>query len=124
MGKGSYKLALQHGQQGYYAHVTLQVEKSNNLTSQGWVRFEPSVNQEWQMAAHFGIEYAWEHIRKHFAASESIKVIVQEIHGMEVDTTIMCVAYAAALAVFNACNIEPAQKPILDEGRGIFLFPR
>jgi hypothetical protein len=124
MGKGSYKLAVQNGQRAFYAQVSLQFEIVDNLQSQDWIIFDASVKPEWHLAAKFGVEYAWGHLRKYFPSSKFIKIKVYEIRDMEIDTSLICVAYSAALALFNAAEIESVLKPTFDPEQGVFLFPK
>src|SRR5689334_4819750 len=62
---GTFELAEQRGNKGYYGKVLIEVEPDPTLKGCEISFDEPNAgNAEWRDAAKFGIEYAYAHIPK------------------------------------------------------------
>ena len=123
MARGEYKLATQAGGKAYFAVVDLDIvpdDKSGKVQ----LEFDPKRAVNWQTGARFGIEYVLEHIPRRKMFPNGIRIKVDSIQGHEVDTNNTVIAYAAALALLKALNLEESYKPDFDEEKGRFVFQR
>ena len=129
--KGEHKLKKQVGDRGYYAVVRVDIEPivsgpkivfMGKALSQMYGRYEPNaIVDEADLdaegrAVKWGIEYALQHIPEDCEISD-IRVIVEEIMSMVVDTTPGALAFAACYATWDALGIEGQMKPFIGMAR-------
>jgi hypothetical protein len=122
---GTFELAEQRGNKGYYGKVLIQVEPDPTLRGCEISFDEPNAgNAEWRDAAKFGIEYAYAHIPKKERASEGHRIRVQTIRGHPFDTNGLIIAYAAVCALLRAFGKSEAGLVSLDPDAGTVVFAR
>jgi hypothetical protein len=73
----------------------------------GW---PTELKSEYFNGARRGVEYAIEHLPKDFHL-ENMKITIEKIVAVEVDSTSDTVAYAACFAIWQALNIAPIKPP-------------
>ena len=122
MKAGEFILARQKGNKGFYARVLLQAEPSPDQVGVR-VDFDTSVDEEWRIPAIFGIIYAWEQSARRFP-ERGLSVQVLEVRWQPVDTSSLCVSFAASFALWSALEHTPRDVPTLDEESGTFCFPK
>jgi hypothetical protein len=117
-----FELAKQIGHHAFYAKVTIivspQVKGSDCLIS-----IDSEVDRRWHSAVSFGIEYAWERVRRESAEAHSVAVQVIAVDWQPSDSTMMTVAFSAAHALWKALKHTPGAPPELDALSGRFSFP-
>jgi hypothetical protein len=123
MAVGSFKVAIQKGQWGFFAEVTLEATPDANHVGVD-ISFDPVLAQNWQLGARFGVNYAWENTPTFARPFSGIRVVVQEIHGMPIDTTDLTVAFAAMNAFWKAIGACPRQQPSLDTDSRSVRLPK
>ena len=80
--------------------------------------------QHWFQAVEFGIRYAYEQIQHElWKVHTGVRVSVDEVNGTVVDTNQIGMAYAAAMAFFDAVEISPAKFPTYDRENHLVTFP-
>jgi hypothetical protein len=124
MKHGEYTLATQLGKRGFFGKVVLSVD-ANGGTGTIRVDFDPERAAEWQIGAHFGIDYILERIPQRKLFPKGATIHVESIQGHTVDTTNLVIAYAAANALLHALDLEASEtkKPDFDKEHGLFVFP-
>lgn len=120
---GKNRLAVQHGNKGYFGEVALDVER---MSPSGTVEidFDPVHATQWQTGARFGIEYILEHSSRRALFPDGGRIHVTRIDGHPVDTNNEVIAYVAALALIDALGITPRKLPELDVEKGLLIFPK
>ena len=128
MKQGAHCLRLQSGRRGVFAKVVLTAtpaEKPLDLTfaadeGQWWYRDARC----WFQAVEFGIRYGYEQIQHElWKFHVGVRVSVDEVNGTVVDTNQIAMAYAAAMAFFDAVEISPAKLPTYDRETHLVTFP-
>lgn len=119
---GNYDLAIQRGDWGYFASVTLSV--GLEAADEGLVVEFETAGDAWRAGAQFGVAYAYEKSVDQIGQRQRVRVRVTEIRGHIIDTTEICVAYAAAHAFWKALDLTPLQQPSGDFDAGLFVFPK
>jgi hypothetical protein len=120
MSEGKFELAMQHGLAGYFGSVRLVAD---------WTRPTEGVEMEflvecepWKAGIRFGIEYAYERIKKAGKPLSGMRVRIVGFRGHEVDTSLMVAAFIAVQAMWQAAgNDEPCPATFVKE-TGIFSF--
>ena len=123
---GEYKLAIQIGQRGFYAHVWLTAlpDLASDLLK---IEFRPDDRPppDFQTAIRSGIETAWRKCRHADPSLAGLLVREVRLHHMVVDSTSKCVASAAAGALLKAIGMErllPQFQPDMTFGQMIATF--
>lgn len=119
---GKFELACQHGDWGYYAVVSLEVEVIKN--GGGLAVVFRDNDSGWKDGVQFGIAYADEKFRLLQSESVATRVHVIEVEGHPVDTTTTVAAFVAAKAFFHAIGMAPPSGLRLVEESGEFIFPK
>ena len=123
MARGEFKIASQSGLRGYFGKVSLDIEPTE-IDGAVTVDFDDQHARSWLNGVRFGIDYVLEHIPKRKYFPKGVRIHVNCIEGHEVDTTNALIAYVTANALLSALNIEPKNRPNLDEVRGLVVFPK
>lgn len=123
MKTGEFILARQRGSKGFYARVLLQAVSSPDHVGVR-VDFAESVDEEWRIPVSFGIVYAWEQTKRKALEQQGLSVQVLGVDWQPVDTSTLCVSFAASFALWNALEHIPRDVPTLDEESGTFCFPK
>ena len=123
MKHGEFTLATQLGKRGFFGKVVLSVD-ANGDAGTIKVDFDPDRAGEWQIGAHFGIDYVLERIPRRKLFPKGATIHVESIQGHAVDTTNLVIAYAAANALLHALDLEGSEtkKPTFDKEHGLFVF--
>ena len=82
----------------------------------GW---PTQLENEYFTGARRGVEYALKHLPKDFL-QRSMKITIEKILAVEVDSTSDSVAYAACFATWQALNVVPIKPPQIREKKIIF----
>jgi hypothetical protein len=69
-----------------------------------------------------GIQYGWEKLNR-YQRGDGAAVKVLEITPLPVDTTLITMLYAAALATWDALQLQPEHPIVLDPERRTINFP-
>lgn len=119
--EGKNRLAVQHGNKGYFGEVALDVERT---CQSGTIEidFDPVHATQWQTGARFGIEYIIEHSPRRTLFPDGCRIHVSRIEGHPVDTNNEVIAYVAALALVDALGVTPRKMPELDTEKGLLIF--
>jgi hypothetical protein len=123
MGRGEDKLATQVGAKGYFGNVAVEAEPIDG-NGEVTVEFDAAVSPRWQSGASFGIDYVLDHVAKRQLFPKGGRVHVRHIHGHEVDTNNVVIAFVAANALCKALGVEPKKRPTFDQATGVFSFPK
>lgn len=121
--EGKNRLAVQHGNKGYFGEVTVDVERTSP-SGMVEIDFDPVHAAQWQTGARFGIEYVLEHTSRRSLFPDGCRIHVCRIEGHPVDTNNEVIAYVAALALVDALGITPRKMPKLDAEKGLLIFPK
>ena len=108
------------GRGGVIARVVLTAAHAERFS----IAFNTSDEWRWCWPAiEFGIRYADEQasLAKNKLAG-SVRISVDEVLGSFIDTPQMALAYAAAMAFFDAVEIQPAMLPTYDSDTHLFTF--
>ena len=123
MAVGAFSLKRQVGGRGMFAEVSLEVSSAEVLRVQLGPRLSSDAYAlRYEPAARLGINYAWEKVKRHWK-SPGANVLVLEIRTMPVDTTEMGVVYAAAMAMWNGLERQPAKPIEIVPESWSFVFP-
>ena len=95
MGRGEDKLVAQVGSKGYFGKVTIEAEPAET-DGKVVVDFAPTIPEEWQSGAAFGIQYVLDHIAKRKLFPKGGRIRVLFLEGHDVDTNNVVIAFVAA----------------------------
>ena len=123
MSLGSYKLAMQSGQRGYYGEVDLAVEATDR-SGEVQVEFSERCAKDWRAGASFGVDYILDQLPLYKLYPAGATVRIDRIQGHPVDTNSVVIAYVAAEAMMSALGIEARKRPSFDGATGLFTFPK
>lgn len=88
------------------------------------IDFNEAVEEKWRIPASFGVVYAWEQSLRRFPQQQGLLVHILRVGWQPVDTSSLCVSFAAMFALWNALEHAPRNLPTLDEDSGTFCFPK
>lgn len=130
--RGSYKLRKVINGKCQYAAVEVHIEPTvfgPEIVFSGeeftWLCGEYGSNavidgpgfEEDRLAAMWGIEYALQHVPEGWDVSD-IRVVVDKIEFLYVDTTPEGIAFAACYATWDVLGVEGVSEAVLQYGRG------
>lgn len=124
MSIGTGRVVRQVGGRGMFAIVKVEATPA---TSGLTVTVDPAatnaqVAPEYVPAVTVGIRYAWEKLNPYKrGAGAAVKVL--EVTPLPVDTTEITMVYAAALATWDALQLQPEQPIVLDPQTRNLSFP-
>ncbi len=96
---------------GFYAKVTIHVAPL--AASDYMLEISEWVDQEWHTSIRFALDYFFSHYR------ESVKVTIEELHTMIVDSSAMTVVYAIVKCLSDLLGFKP-ELIIFNEGTFVF----
>jgi hypothetical protein len=120
---GTYRLAAQHGNFGYFAEVSINVTMEPGEAGLR-VEFADDTAESWRSGARFGIAYTFEKSPMLRGRGNRVVARVTGIRGHPVDTTEVLVAYVSAAAFWQAVGITPSETPIFDHTAATVTFPK
>ncbi len=118
---GTYKLAKQTGDIGFFAEVSLTIEPSRTGEKLN-ISFNSDVDKIYQYAVAFGIQYAFEKAYRVLKRNYSVKVT--NVKGHVVDSTSTVLAYSAAKAFFTAIKLDSSSYLSINFDNKSFTFYR
>ena len=124
MGIGTGKAVRQFGGRGMFAIVKVEATSAKSgLTN----TVDPAATNaqgatEYLSAVTVGIQYGWEKLNR-YKRGDGAAVKVLEITPLPVDTTQITMVYAAALATWDALQLQPEHPIVLDSERRTINFP-
>jgi hypothetical protein len=124
MSIGTGRIVRQLGGRGTFAIVKVEATPA---TSGLAVSVDPAATSDrgatqYVPAVVVGIRYAWEKLNP-YKRGDGAAVKVLEITLLPVDTTEMAMVYAAALATWDALQLQPEQPIVLDLKTRSVTFP-
>lgn len=111
---------------GFFADVTVELELGETPLARNpeivygefsWL--VPDV--DWRVATAFGARYA---IRQMAECRNIERIRVVDVYGMIADTTEPVIAYATAMAVWDALSYVPPRPPKIDRENGLIMFSK
>ena len=122
MSIGTGRVVRQFGGRGMFAIVKVDAAPAKSGLT---ITIDPTVAQSepwYASAVTVGIRYAWEKLN-HYKRGEGVAVKVLEITPLMVDTTEITMVYAAALATWDALQLQPEHPIVLDPETRSISFP-
>jgi hypothetical protein len=120
---GTFKVAEQRGEIGYFGKVDLEVEPNDNIKGCEITFQEPSANNgQWRDAVRFGIEYGYSRIPKSELHSKGHRITVRRVQGQQFDTDSLIIAYTAVRALFHAFGVSETDVVCFDVDGGKIVF--
>lgn len=120
MARGEFKIAKQIGPKGYFGKVVLHVEPGED--GQIEVDFDEERAIKWKSGVRFGIDYVLDHLPE-ASLPNGLKIHLELIDGIVVDTTTTLIAYVTAIALIRALGSESTETPLFDDSVGAVVFP-
>ena len=125
MSIGIGRIKRQFGGRGMFSIV--KVEATTPAAYGVTITIDPAVTNaqdgpQYVPAVTAGIRYAWEKLNP-YKRGDGVVVKVLEITPLVTDTTEITMLYAAALATWDALQLQPEQPIVLDPERRSINFP-
>lgn len=117
--KSKYRLAIQNGGRALYAEIELECRRAEG--SGGAVSFSDHCDPDWEDAVRFGLLYARFGLHGD-GRVPAYSVRVLDLITQPIDSTPMAVAYATAMAFWQAIGRQPKGLPEIDASLEFIRF--
>jgi hypothetical protein len=122
MNQGKYKIAQQIKARGIFASIDINAELTQSSTSIE-IAYEAQLTREWKIAIEFGASYFLQNMKVPNKHTKGIKILVQQFHGNEVDTTSVLISIVTIKALMHALKVDIYREPFIDTDKLIYGFP-